>query len=52
MVENMMRDDGTKNILEAVETLKSSCVQAREWMQANESATKEEYENKKKNSKV
>ncbi len=49
MVENMMRDDGTKNIPpEAVETLKSTCVQAREWMQANESATKEEYESKKK----
>ena len=49
MVENMMRDDGTKNMPpEAVETLKTSCVQGREWMQANESATKEEYESKKK----
>tara|TARA_Y100000741_G_scaffold62485_2_gene44309 strand:+ start:40465 stop:42414 length:1950 start_codon:yes stop_codon:yes gene_type:complete len=49
MVENMMRDDGTKNMpQETVETLKSTCVQGREWMQANESASKDEYENKKK----
>ena len=49
MVENMMRDDGTKNMPpDTVETLKTTCQGAREWMQANESATKEEYESKKK----
>jgi heat shock protein 1/8 len=49
MVENMMRDDGTKNMPpEAVETLKNTCTEGRAWMQANESATKDEYENKKK----
>ena len=49
MVENMMRDDGTKNMPpDTVETLKTTCQVGREWMQANESATKEEYESKKK----
>ena len=49
MVENMMRDDGTNNMPpDTVETLKTTCQGAREWMQANESATKEEYESKKK----
>ena len=49
MVENMMRDEGANNIPpDVTETLKSSCVEGREWLQANESATKEEYENKKK----
>tara|TARA_Y100000389_G_scaffold123669_1_gene120991 strand:+ start:3620 stop:5569 length:1950 start_codon:yes stop_codon:yes gene_type:complete len=49
MVENMMRDDGAKNIPpDAAETLKTSCVEGREWLQTNESATKEEYESKKK----
>ncbi len=49
MVENMMRDDGAKNIPpDAVETLKSNCTEAREWLQANEFGTKEEYESKKK----
>ena len=49
MVENMMRDDGTKNMPpEAVETLKNTCTEGRAWMQANESASKDEYENKKK----
>ncbi len=49
MVENMMRDDGAKNIPpDAAETLKSNCTEAREWLQANEFGTKEEYESKKK----
>ena len=49
MVENMMRDDGTKNMPpEAAETLKNACTEGRTWMQSNESATKDEYESKKK----
>ena len=49
MVENMMRDEGANNIPpDAAETLKSNCTEAREWLQANEFGTKEEYENKKK----